>query len=193
MATQVSDTATISPPTSEYEKLMLEAQAALKELQEAQLEVKKRSEAASLLTKDLHDTEAKADRISKELDSDLSANVVNNIIEEVKHETNTDSCDSSSSVSGVILKEGSTDIDSLKQDISGLEKAYLDSKQTYQNSTTNSDEQFRSSVDDAIPLALPSFPTLSDTNPEVSLSILSASSVLQTEGYVEVAFSITGE
>lgn len=189
----MSDTATISPPTSEYEKLMLEAQAALKELQEAQLEVKKRSEAASLLTKDLHDTEAKADRISKELDSDLSANVVNNIIEEVKHETNTDSCDSSSSVSGVILKEGSTDIDSLKQDISGLEKAYLDSKQTYQNSTTNSDEQFRSSVDDAIPLALPSFPTLSDTNPEVSLSILSASSVLQTEGYVEVAFSITGE
>jgi hypothetical protein len=168
------------PAAAEYEKLMAEAQAALKELQEAQVEVQRRSEAAAHLTRDLRDTEDKASRISKELDSDLSANVVNNIIQEAKSE----SVDTP-------LKEGSTNIDALKDDISGLEQAYKESKEVFSSKITDS---FRSSVDPSIPLSLPSFPSSSDATPVVSLTILptTTGAMHEAEGYVEVQFSIQG-
>jgi hypothetical protein len=184
-AKPVPSPSTSSSTSSEYERVMLEAQAALKVLQKAQAEVKKRSAAASLLTRDLRDTEDKADRISKELDSDLSSSVVNNILKEAKSDPS-DDVDVSS-----ITEEGSTDLAALREDVRGLEKIYTDSKKLL--STSNVGECFRSCVADEIPLSLPVFPSLSDQRPDVSLKVLSSSSALQAQGHVDVEFSIVGE
>ena len=162
-------------PTN-YETLMAEAQAAMKELEEAQAEVKLRTDRASLLSKDLRDTETKAERLSKVLDSDLSSNVVKSVIEEAKSSSH------DPALSG-------SDLDLLKENVNGLEKIYTDSKKTSKSADNSS---FESCVDSSIPLSLPKFPTLSDDIPKVVLKVLPSSSELMSEGHVEVEFSLSG-